>query len=98
MYKNTDPNTFTKYCTLFDGDTVIGNISMEYSVMRYDDVQVVDFNSVNKPEVTKFKLHCTQCIGFKFKSCVAIEWNVLERLPGISTSFNKYEFKCRIGL
>jgi hypothetical protein len=82
MYKNTDPNTFTKYCTLFDGDTVIGNISMEYSVMRYDDVQVVDFNSVNKPEVTKFKLHCTQRINIYNVS--GLNLNPVLQLNGMS--------------
>jgi hypothetical protein len=63
MFKKTDPNTFTKFCSLTNGNTVIGSISLEYEVTLYEDVQSKDAASVYKPRNQQFILYCTQRIN-----------------------------------
>ena len=61
MYKKTDPYSFTKYCTLLDGaNEIIGNISLDYQVTLYDDVQIHDRRAVRQQHQRQFMLTCTQ--------------------------------------
>lgn len=63
MFKKTDPNTYTKYCSLSNGSTVIGSIALEYEVAIYEDVQLKNATSVNRQDNQKFILYCTQRIN-----------------------------------
>lgn len=64
MFKKSDPQSLTQYFGLYDGASamaeLIGYLIAEYSVMRYDDVQVQNFQSVVKPKVQKYILTCSQ--------------------------------------
>jgi hypothetical protein len=66
MFKKKDPYTFTKFCTLKNGEAgdIIGSISSEFFVKKYDDVQLKDFKSIQKKTpIQKFLLNCTQRIN-----------------------------------
>jgi len=65
MFKKTDPNTYTKYCSLINGKNqeVIGTLALEYQVVLYEDVQSYSAASVSKPQSQHFVLNCTQRIN-----------------------------------
>jgi hypothetical protein len=87
MFKKKDPYTFTKFSTLFNGvdssnqPIAIGSICADYEVTSYDDVQVVDLNSVIKRTNKKFLLHCTQKINIFNPSGMA---------PSLDSNFTSY--------
>lgn len=60
MFKKNDPYTFTKYLSLFQQGTQIGNLSLEYQVTTYDDVQLAGALAVTKAPTRKFLVSCTQ--------------------------------------
>ncbi|MGZ3874446.1 MAG: hypothetical protein ACXVJD_16105 [Mucilaginibacter sp.] len=64
MFKKTDPNTYTKFCTLMlDAQTIIGTIYLEYQVTLYEDVQSNGAASVQQGRNQKFIVNCTQRIN-----------------------------------
>ncbi len=63
MFRKTDPNTYTKFCTLSDGTEVIGTFSLEYQVILYEDVQSNNAESVSKPKNQMFLVYCTQRVN-----------------------------------
>lgn len=62
MYKKNDPNSITKFFELKSGGVKVGQLIVDFHVVDYDNVQVQDFSSINKPNNRKFLLHCTQRI------------------------------------
>jgi hypothetical protein len=67
MFRKKDPYSYTQFWSLFlntkDNDPqAIGFISLEYQVALYNDVQVLDNQSVNQPPNQQFILTCTQRI------------------------------------
>jgi len=69
MYQTKDPNSIRKYYDLYLGypdkksiSNKIGYLITEYQVLNYNDVQVENVQSVNKPKDRRFFLHATQRI------------------------------------
>ncbi|HTF06108.1 MAG TPA: hypothetical protein VK826_18890 [Bacteroidia bacterium] len=63
MFKKSDPNTYTKFCSLSDGTNTIGTLGLEYQVVLYEDVQAKDSTSVYRPLNQKFIVYCTERIN-----------------------------------
>jgi hypothetical protein len=63
MFKKTDPNTYRKTCFLSNEETILGTISMEYTVTLYEDVRSKDAFSVVKPKCQLFIVTSSQRIN-----------------------------------
>jgi len=62
MFIKKDPNAITKCYELKSSGKVIGQLIAEYHIIKYSQVQVEDYSSVNKKKNQKFLVHCTQRI------------------------------------
>src|SRR5271165_2389302 len=66
MFRKQDPYTYTQFLTLYNNPggvpTPIGLLALDYQVALYNDVQVLNQNSVNQPQNQQFILQCTQRI------------------------------------
>jgi hypothetical protein len=62
MFKKKDPYTILRSIGLFQDKNQIGTIYLEYQVSQYDNVQAIDYSSINDIKNRKFFLHCTQRI------------------------------------
>lgn len=63
MFKKSDPSSYTKFCSLSDGENTIGTLALEYQVVLYEDVQAKDTASVYKAPYQKFILYCTERVN-----------------------------------
>lgn len=62
MFKKTDPNSFTSFMNLFNGNVPIGRLTSDFQVTKLDDVQADNIGSVIKPKLNKFLVSVTQKI------------------------------------
>ena len=88
MFKQKDPYTVTRFVPLYLKDTLIGNISLQYQVTKYDDVQLTDFMSsgtVTAKKDQKYLLLCTQKMNIYNKIETAGYYDTLNL-----TSFDDY--------
>ncbi|MDE5429644.1 hypothetical protein [Elizabethkingia meningoseptica] len=72
MFKKKDPYSVTKFYPLLQGDRIIGTISLEYQVSKYDDVQLSDIHLTNDKKIRKYLLHCIQRINIYNENSIAL--------------------------
>ena len=91
MFKRQDPNSWTAYYNLFRKTDQIGYLIAEYTVSKYDDVQVQSLASLNKAASRNFIVHCTQriVVSNTFSLIPAANLNSYDNYPALINTILK---------